>query len=342
MRALDPARYQILPVAITTDGVWVQGPGDPEDLAGGKVRITSGREVTLVRTAAGTVELRALGADGSDSVLSEVDVVFPVLHGPFGEDGTVQGFFDILGVRYVGSGVAASAMCMDKHLTKVSLAAAGFEIEPYVAISDARWQTDKEGALAEAAQLKTPIFVKPVRAGSSLGITRVDDVSGLEAAIEEARRHDPKVIVEQGVAGREIECGVLGPRAGGDGKPRAALAGEVVVEVPEGGFYDFETKYFSDADTEINRVPAEITPEQMADIRQQAIDAFSAMGCEGLARVDFFLRPDGTAVINEINTMPGFTPFSMFPVMWQGTGMTYAELVDDLIAQAMERRVGLR
>ena len=340
LRALDPQRYELLPVAITTDGAWVRGPNDPAALEGGKVHITRGEPVTLVRTPEGRVELRAAATGQPATVISEVDVVLPLLHGPFGEDGTVQGFFEMLGVRYVGSGVSASAIGMDKHLTKVLLAGNGLEVEPYVVISDHRWHTDREGALREAEGLRTPLFVKPCRAGSSLGISRVDDLADLPAAVEEARRHDPKVIIEQGVAGREIECGVLGGH--GVEEPRVAHPGEVVLDVPEGAFYDYETKYFSAEGAVTMRVPADIPADAAEAMARIAREAYLALECEGLARVDFFLRPDGTPVINEINTMPGFTPFSMFPVMWQATGMTYRELVDELVDLALERPIGLR
>ena len=340
IRALDPQRYDVVPVGITRAGQWVLGPSDPAELEGGRVEITGGAPAVLSGDEDGNTELLSAEPGEAPRSLGDVDVVLPLLHGPFGEDGTVQGMLEMAGARYVGSGVLASAVGMDKHFMKVALEAEGLPVDPYVVISPRRWRTDRAGALADAAALTPPLFVKPCRAGSSLGITRVTDPADLPAAIEEAQRHDPTVIVEQGVPGREIECGVL--EGHGDDAPRTAPVGEILLDVPEGAFYDYDTKYFAGEGEVTLQIPADL-PEGVSDeIRALAVRSFDALGCEGLARVDFFYTDDARVVVNEVNTMPGFTPFSMFPRMWQAAGMNYPELVGELVALALERPVGLR
>jgi D-alanine-D-alanine ligase len=270
--------------------------------------------------------------------LGEVDVVFPVLHGAYGEDGTIQGLLELAGVHYVGSGVFASAAAMDKGHMKALFAAHGLPIGPYVVVRAREWEQDAESVRQRVGELGFPVFVKPCRAGSSMGITKVRRFDELDAAVEEARRHDPRVIVEAGIEGREIECGVLErPDAG---RPEASVCAEVRVSA-EHEFYDFEAKYFVDAGTEFD-VPADLPAEVQAQVQRLAVDAFEALGCEGLARVDFFLRPDGSVLLNEVNTMPGFTPASMFPVMWAATGVDYPALVDRLVQVALRRSTGLR
>lgn len=340
IRALDPRQYDVLPIGITRSGQWVLGPGDPAELEGGRVRIETGSPAVLSSAEDGTTELLTAEPGEVPRSLGHVDVVLPLLHGPFGEDGTIQGLFELAGVRYVGSGVLASAAGMDKHAMKVMLQAAGLPVDPYVVVTPRRWRTDREGVLRDAAALAAPLFVKPCRAGSSLGITRVVDVADLPAAVAEAQRHDPKVIIEQGVPGREIECGVL--EGHGDDAPRTAPPGEIVLDVPEGAFYDYETKYFADAGEVTLQIPADLPADVSAQVRDLAAQSFEALGCEGLARVDFFYTDDGRLVVNEVNTMPGFTPFSMFPQMWLSAGMSYPQLVDELVSLALEREVGLR
>ena len=270
--------------------------------------------------------------------LGEVDVVFPLLHGPFGEDGTIQGLLDLADVRYVGSGVTASAVMMDKHVMKVLLASAGLPVGPYTVITDKEWRRDKAAAMDAVHGLSWPVFVKPARAGSSMGITKVSDPEALEAAIEAAREHDPKVVVEAAVFGREIECGVL--EGHGTDPTRTSELGECIV-VQNHEFYDYEAKYLAAGDVRLE-TPADV-PQEVADrIREMAARAFDVAGCEGLARVDFFLTETGDVLVNEVNTMPGFTPHSMYPRMWAASGMTYPELIDELIDLALERRTGLR
>jgi D-alanine-D-alanine ligase len=271
-------------------------------------------------------------------VLGDVDVVFPVLHGPWGEDGTIQGMLDLADVRYVGSGVLASAAGMDKHYMKVVFAGHGLPVGPYAVITDRAWRADRAAALDAASSMGFPVFVKPARAGSSMGITRVASPDELEAAIEAAREHDPKVLVEAAIFGRELECAVLEGR--GVDAPRTSKVGEIRV-VTGHEFYDFEAKYLAEADVELV-CPADVPDDIAAEVQRLAAEAFVALGCEGLARVDCFYTDDRRVIINEINTMPGFTPHSMYPRMWAETGVPYHDLVDELIALAMERRVGLR
>ena len=282
-------------------------------------------------------ELDVLAPGDVPRSLAGVDVVFPVLHGPFGEDGTIQGLFEMAGLPYVGSGVLASAAAMDKGTMKALFAHAGLEQAAYAVISDRRWRTDRAGALAEVERLGLPVFVKPARAGSSQGITKVSDARQLEAAIESAREHDPRVVVEASVEGaREIECGVLADEVG---DPRASVCAEIVVH-GDHEFYDFDAKYLDDAAELI--VPADLPREVSDQVRALAVRAFDALGCEGLARCDFFVTADGRVVINEVNTMPGFTPISMFPRVWAESGVDYPTLVDRLVSDALRRGTGLR
>lgn len=328
IRALDRDGYEVVQIGITREGGWYLQHADPVDL-----RIIDG----VLPEVQATDEPVALAADPTrvDAVLGRIDVVFPVLHGPFGEDGTVQGVFELAGIPYVGSGVLASAAAMEKGAMKALFAQAGLEVGPYEVVTDRAWRTDREGVLARVEALGFPVFVKPSRAGSSQGITKVKRAEDLVAAIEEARSHDPRLVIEAGFESvREIECAVLV-----DGQPRASRCAEIIV----GGdheFYDFAAKYLEDAAQLV--VPADLDPQVEDRVRELAIVAFEALGCEGLARVDFFVLPDGRVVINEVNTMPGFTPISMYPRMWAHSGIDYAELVDRLIADARSRGTGLR
>ncbi len=341
LEALDRTRYEVIPVGIAKDGHWVLAADDPEPLRlgrGHEPEVDGGSASVVVPTSATDRTLVVHEAGEPPRTLGEVDVVFPLLHGPFGEDGTIQGLLDLADVRYVGSGVTASAVMMDKAMMKTVLAAAGLPVGPYVVLTDRDWRRDPEAAMASVGALELPVFVKPARAGSSIGISRVSSMADLEAAVEAARVHDPKVVVEQGISGREIECGVL--EGHGTDPARTSELGECVV-VANHDFYDFDAKYLSDDDVRL-MTPADVPEATAARIREMAATAFEAAGCEGLARVDFFLTDDGDIVVNEVNTMPGFTPSSMFPRMWAATGVTYPELIDDLIALALERRTGLR
>ncbi|HEY4614408.1 MAG TPA: D-alanine--D-alanine ligase family protein, partial [Citricoccus sp.] len=269
-----------------------------------------------------------------------VDVVFPLLHGPFGEDGTLQGLLEMANVPYVGPGVLASAVGMDKHFMKIAFRAAGLAVGPWETITDRQWRTDPDGALDRAEALGYPLFVKPARAGSSMGISRVTDREGLRTAVGVARELDPKVVIEAGIAGREIECAVLDGH--GTEPPRASLPGEIVVHdgAQQHEFYDFQAKYQDDTAADLS-CPADLPGHAIAEVQDLAVRAFEAVDAEGLSRVDFFYTPDGGFVINEINTMPGFTPISMYPAMWERSGLAYSELIDELISLAMERGTGL-
>lgn len=340
LAAIDRQAYDVIPVGITPDGRWVTVPDDPEPL-----RLTPAQtpavppgESVLVPLGVGDHELSVLAPGAPPRVLGEVDVVFPLLHGPFGEDGTVQGMLELADIRYVGSGVTASAVMMDKHHMKVLFASAGLPIGPYAVITDRQWRADPQAAMDTLEPLGMPLFVKPARAGSSQGVTKVHHTGELRAAIEAARAHDPKVVVEAAVTGREVECGVL--QGHGTDAPRTSPIGEIEV-VSGHEFYDFDAKYLDESDVRLS-CPAQLPEPAAARIRELAAAAFEAAGCEGLARVDFFYQPDGTVLVNELNTMPGFTPQSMFPRVWATAGVSYRELIDELIALALERRTGLR
>jgi D-alanine-D-alanine ligase len=264
--------------------------------------------------------------------LLDADVVFPVLHGPFGEDGTVQGVLETLDAAYVGAGVAASALCMDKVLFKELMAAAGMPQVDYVGVREERWQRAPEEVLAEVAELGLPVFVKPAHLGSSMGIVKVAAAAQLRAALTQAFTHDPLVIVEALASGMEVECAVLGlPRAVAE----PALASEPGEIVLAGEWYDYEAKYLAGGMELV--VPARIPSAATARVRELALEAFAYTGCEGLARVDFFVE-DGTVLLNELNTMPGFTPTSVYARLMEASGVPYPELVDRLCRLALERR----
>jgi D-alanine-D-alanine ligase len=341
LRSIDRSKYDVIPIGIAKDGHWVLVADDPEPLRlrpGQVPEVDREGSSVVIPLSTGDRSLTVLEPGRPPRALGEVDVVFPLLHGPFGEDGTIQGLLDLADVRYVGSGVTASAVMMDKAMMKVVFAAAGLEVGPHVVITDREWRRDPAAALVRVESLGWPVFVKPARAGSSMGISKVDDPSGLCDAIEVAREHDPKVVVEAAIPGREIECGVL--EGHGVDAPRTSVLGEAVV-VHGHAFYDFEAKYLAEDDVRLD-CPADVPEDVAQTIREMSARAFEAAGCEGLARVDFFYTPDGTVLINEINTMPGFTPHSMYPRMWAASGVDYPDLIDELISLALERRTGLR
>lgn len=320
LRALDPQQYEAIPVGITLDGRWVTADVEPAAL---EIRDRTlpavppgGDELALVPGG-----LRVLDRPG---LPAGVDVVFPVLHGPYGEDGTVQGLLELAGIPYVGSGVFASAASMDKQHMKALLREAGLPVGAYAVL--------RPGDPVDVP-FDGPWFVKPARAGSSIGITKVTERTRLAAAVSLARQHDPKVLVEAMVAGREVECGVLG----GD-PPTASLPAEIHVSGHE--FYDFDAKYQEGEGTSFD-IPAGLDAAETVAVQEMAVRAFRAVDAEGLARVDFFLTDSGL-VVNEINTMPGFTPSSMYPRMWAASGVPYPELVDRLVRLALKRGTGLR
>lgn len=330
---LDPQRYEAIPIGITAAGAWVPGVADPAELAI--------RDRVLPTVPAGTAVEPGVLLDG-------VDVVFPILHGPFGEDGTVQGLLELAGIPYVGPGVLGSATAMDKEYTKKLLACEGLPVGTQIVLRPGVATLDAAGR----ELIGLPAFVKPARGGSSIGITKVDDWDQLDAAIGMARKHDPKVIVEAAIVGREVECGVL---EFPDGRVRASVVAEIrvpeaesapeddAVGVPSSSavpdFYDFDAKYLDDV-CDID-VPAALDDAVADQIRDLSVRAFRALYCQGMARVDFFVTADGP-VINEINTLPGFTPISMYPRMWEEAGIDYPTLISTLVDTALSYGTGLR
>ncbi len=342
LRAIDHDRYDVVPIGITLDGRWVLEREEPERLAieGGRLPEVDEKGTAVVLANDTDNGLVALDAATGPATLGQVDVVFPLLHGPFGEDGTLQGLLEMAGVRYVGAGVLSSAIAMDKAYAKLVFQANGFPVAPYTVLEPGAWDRDHSACEEAVASLGYPVFVKPTRGGSSIGITRVNRPSDLANAVEKARQFDPKVLVESAVeSAREIECGVLESLDGGP--PEASPVAEICYD-REFEFYDFEAKYLDDEAHVDLRLPADLPSDVERQVRQLAVTAFKAISAEGLARVDFFLRADGTVLLNEINTMPGFTPYSMFPRMWDAAGLDYPALVDRLLQLALRRPTGLR
>jgi D-alanine-D-alanine ligase len=329
LAALDPARYEVLTLGITRAGGWVRTDVEPGQLQiadRALPEVSAGSEVAR-RQGSGTVAV--FDRASAVAVLDSVDLVFPVLHGAHGEDGTIQGLLEMAGVTYVGSGVLASAAAMDKAFTKTVLDAAGLDVGRYLVL--------RPGDPVDERQLERlglPVFVKPARAGSSIGISKVRSHDELPAALKLAFEHDSKVLIEAAVQGREIECGVL---QDADGTVTASLPAEIRLR-PDFDWYSFEAKYLEDA-SEFD-IPAEVGADAVRAIQQASCQAFRALDCAGLARVDFFLEPSGRLVVNEVNTMPGFTAISMYPKMWEATGVSYPELLDRLIATALAQRAG--
>ncbi|YCK83714.1 D-alanine--D-alanine ligase [Arthrobacter sp. D3-18] len=342
MGAIDKDKYEVIPIGIAKSGQWVLASGDTSDWSLSSAALPevapSGRTVTLAEVG-GEHQLIVTEPNAVPQELGSVDVVFPLLHGPWGEDGTIQGLLELSDTRYVGAGVLASAVGMDKHFMKVVFESAGLSVGPYVAVTDREWTTDAEAVRKRVDKLGYPVFVKPARAGSSMGISKVDSMEGLDAAVEEARRHDLKLVIEAGIVGREIECAVLQGR--GTAAPRTSMPGEIAVAAGEHQFYDFAAKYVEDGAAALS-CPADMPDEAIARVRELAAVAFDAVGAEGLSRVDFFYTPTGELIINEINTMPGFTPKSMYPQMWAASGLAYGDLIDELIHLALTRKTGLR
>jgi D-alanine-D-alanine ligase len=363
LSAIDRDRYDVVPIGIATDGRWVLTADDPGLLA---LSADSSPSVESVAVPGAEIMPRpgvALSVSAPGSVprdLGEVDVVLPLLHGTYGEDGTIQGLLEMTGTRYAGAGVFASAAGMDKEYMKLIVAARGLPIGRYVVVRDRDWCGGAAGAadaadavggaggagagpgerkrvLDEIAELGWPVFVKPARGGSSVGITRVASADDLEDAIEAARAHDPKVLAEAAVEGMEVECAVLEGLDGGP--PEASVPGHVVVD-PGSSFYDFQAKYLAEGTT--MQIPAPIPAVAAAEVRRLACVAFEAISCEGLARVDFFYTPAGQVVFNEINTMPGMTPASGFPMMWAASGLPLPQLIDRIIQTALRKRPGPR
>ncbi|KFI58974.1 D-alanine--D-alanine ligase [Bifidobacterium cuniculi] len=348
LRALDTDRFEPVLIGITRDGQWIVDGDDPRDWDLDKglpeVLRTAGSRDVVLSIGEGQDGFHARNADGTLESLGHIDVVLPVLHGPNGEDGTIQGLFEMMQVPYVGCGVLASAACMDKHYTKVLLASAGIAVAPGITLDTRKYDAATRFAhdgeafldLVHEAGLEYPLFVKPSRAGSSFGVTKVeraDDPEALAAAVYEASLHDWRVLVEQGIDAREIECAVLRPRS--TDAPRASLPGEIVLDKhDEDQFYDFDSKYM-DAQASHVEVPAHIPDDLIEEVRSVALRAFEAVDGTGLSRVDTFVTPGGEVMVNEINTMPGFTPISMYPKAWGATGIGYGELITALLEGAL-------
>ncbi len=341
--AIDRTKYDVVPIGIAKSGQWVLAGEDIEGWSlaeGDSPEVAPGTQTVSLAHLGGGHQLVVSEAAKLPEELGSVDVVFPLLHGPWGEDGTIQGLLELSDTRYVGAGVLASAIGMDKHFMKVVFAAAGLSVGPYVAVTDRQWTVDPAKVRERVAALGFPVFVKPARAGSSMGISKVDSLDSLDAAIEAAREHDLKLVIEAGIVGREIECAVLEGR--GNNAPRVSLPGEIaMVDGAHHEFYDFAAKYVQGNAVNLS-CPAEMPEADIARVREQAAQAFDAVGAEGLSRVDFFYTADGELIINEINTMPGFTPSSMYPQMWEASGLSYPELIDELLQLALQRKVGLR
>ena len=333
LSALDDSRYDVSAVGILPQGRWVRVDPDPRSVGAAVVG-----ELPAVADTGDAAVLLPEPVTHVDAPLAirDVDVVFPVLHGPWGEDGTVQGLLEMAGIPYVGSGVFASAAAMDKGHMKALLAAAGLPVGPSIVVTSAQWARDPGEVRDRVTALGYPVFVKPARAGSSVGISRVESPADLDAAVAVAQSWDPRLIIESAITGaREIECAVI---VDDSGQPQATRCAEIIVG-GEHEFYDFEAKYLDDAAELV--VPADLAPEVEAEVRRLAVQAFEALDCEGLARVDFFVRAD-EVLVNEVNTMPGFTPISMFPRMCAASGIEYSQVLDLLIADALRRGTGLR
>jgi D-alanine-D-alanine ligase len=349
LSAIDRSKYEVIPIGITTGGSWLEVPDEPARLA-----ITAGELPSVDAVAKPDAHVVPWSYQGDSEVVSsapghiphalgDVDVVIPVLHGPYGEDGTLQGLLELAGVPYVGAGVLASAVSMDKEYMKLIFAARGLPVGPHVIVRERDWPAALAPTAGQAqvtaglAELGWPLFVKPARGGSSLGTSKASDPGQLAEAIALARGFDPKVIVEAGLTAREVEVAVL---QGLDGAPPdTSLPGELRLEGTE-EFYDFEAKYLSGSSGML--IPAPIPGADLQRIREMAAVAFDAVSAEGLARVDFFYLPGGQILINEINTFPGMSPTSYFQKMWEATGMAFPQVIDRLLATALARGPGLR
>jgi D-alanine-D-alanine ligase len=328
MAALDPERYDVLTIGIDKQGRWYQVPALPQPKPGGG-------ELPSVEGSAGVGV--ALSRDPADHALvtdegyrTAIDVVFPILHGPFGEDGSIQGMLELAGIPFVGSGVLGSAVGMDKAVQKVLFAAAGLSVVPHEVVREPEWEEDSEGVSARIAGLGFPVFTKPATLGSSVGIQKIHDPDELPSGLDEAFRYARKAVVEKGLEGiREVECAVLG-----NDDPVASVPGEIVPVGHE--FYDYEAKYLDEQGAQL-LIPADLKPDVMEQVQRMAVVAFRAIECAGMARVDFFLRGDDEVWVNEINTIPGFTHISMYPKLWEASGLRYPQLIERLLDLAVER-----
>jgi len=332
MQAIDKDKYEVVPIGITKEGRWIAG-GDPMKELRAAANMppaltVAGEEAEEPQTVLAPLEPSRTALTISHAPL-ELDVIFPVLHGPYGEDGTVQGFLELTGLPYVGAGVTASAVGMDKAVAKDVFRAHGLPVLPYRVVLRKTWERDPAQVIAECeATFRYPMFTKPANLGSSVGVTKAHNRDELQSGLEEAARYDRKLIVEQGIEAREIEVSVLG-----NDDPIASVPGEII---PSREFYSYAAKYIDDASELL--IPAPISEEQTEQVRRFALEAYTALDCAGMARVDFLMdKTTGDVWVNEVNTIPGFTPISMYPKLWEATGIGYTELIDRLIQLALER-----
>ncbi|TCO78743.1 D-alanine--D-alanine ligase [Marinisporobacter balticus] len=328
IKAIDKKKYNVLPLGITKEGSWMIYNGPIEKIESGEWEVAAKKQLEQ-NPNNNILSIMPLG--GKKSKLAElVDVVFPVLHGPFGEDGTIQGLLEMADIPYVGAGVLASAVGMDKVYTKQIFKQAGLPVGKYIVIMRKDFRENKETAIRLVEEnFQYPIFLKPANLGSSVGISKAHNREELIKGLEMAAKHDRKMLVETFINGREIECAVLG-----NDDPKASVAGEIL---PSHEFYDYNAKYFDDGNSKIV-IPANIPKEKELEIREMAVKAYTAIDCSGLARADFFLEKETMKIyINEVNTMPGFTKYSMYPLLWKETGLSYDQLIDQLIGLAIER-----
>jgi len=338
MKAVDPEKYEVIPIGITREGRWLLGSSADKLLPGvlknGKpvtasVAPTGPRFIPLDPKSSRQLSGRQLSRREAADTRPEIDVIFPLLHGTFGEDGTVQGLLELADIPYVGAGVLGSAAGMDKDLMKRVFRDARIPVVPWITVLRSEWERNPQQVLAAIQKkLPYPLFVKPANLGSSVGITKVHGVKELKPALDLAAKYDRKIIVEKGVDAREIECSVLG-----NDSPQASVPGEIV---PVNEFYDYEAKYVKEGSQLI--IPADLRPRQTRRVQQLAVQAFQAVDGAGMARVDFLLdRRTAAIFVNEINTIPGFTPISMYPKLWEASGIPYAKLIDRLVELALER-----
>jgi D-alanine-D-alanine ligase len=354
LKAINKSKYDVVPIGITKEGRWLTDTHAERLLSGKNTQEESGRHlragdpaatpgavvlakgeaviVPPVPQAHGLVPFESAASSANEGI--DVDVIFPVLHGTFGEDGTIQGLFELADIPYVGAGVLGSAAGMDKDVMKLLFSAAGLRIVKHVTLLRSQWEKDKKKAVKLVeSRLKYPVFVKPANLGSSVGISKAHDRKELGPAIDMAAGYDRKIVIEQGVGGkkqkaRELEISVLG-----NDEPKASTVGEIV---PSAEFYDYNAKYLDEGSKLV--IPAKLSKKQIKEVQEMAIRAFQAVDCSGLARVDFLMDPKGGKLyLNEINTMPGFTSISMYPKLWAASGLQYSELIDRLIELAMER-----
>ncbi|MDX9832492.1 MAG: D-alanine--D-alanine ligase [Anaerolineae bacterium] len=331
MGAIDREKYEIVPIGITQEGRWLAA-GDPmKALTSGEVAQSNPAALLAEPSQRGLMRLETQGQEQALKAIevSQIDVAFPILHGPYGEDGTVQGLLELAGIPYVGAGVLASAVGMDKVVFKDVARAHGLSVPAFVAVKRKEWDREPEQVVARAeAELGYPCFVKPANLGSSVGISKAHNRAELRQALAEAARYDRKLLVEEAIDAREIEVSVLG-----NDEPIASVPGEIL---PSAEFYDYAAKYL-DAESEL-LIPAPIPPEMAERIRELAVKAYLAIDCAGMARVDFLLdRQTNEVYLNEVNTLPGFTPVSMYPKLWEATGISYPELIERLVELALER-----